>query len=199
MQENAPADADKTTSASEPKAPLASSMANFKAALRSIRKLRKHSQDSLADATGLSRGQIVRLERSEGSLRLTTLDLLAAALDVDVIDLLSPPGTELRGRCPQEYFIRLACNLYRARRKVGLSQERLAKKSNHFRTYVTRIETLLAIPSLAGLEDLAEHLGVSVLDLLMPVPDDEYQERRLRLPKSKPVANPDENANTDLD
>ncbi|WP_408733815.1 helix-turn-helix domain-containing protein [Paraburkholderia tropica] len=165
--------------------PEPESASHLKFRLRALREESNYSQEKLAEAAALSRGQIADIERGRGNLRFSTLDQIAAVLAVDVADLLAPPGTPPRGRSHQEYFIRVACNIHRARKAKGLSQEGLAKISGRFRTYVTRLEALHALPTIAGLEALSKPLEVSVLDLLQPVSDEDYEERRKRLEKSQ--------------
>ena len=58
-----------------------------------FRKLRQHrslSQEALSLAAGLERGYVGRLERSEYSTSLATLQKLALALDVDPSELTEP-------------------------------------------------------------------------------------------------------------
>ncbi|MDB2579264.1 helix-turn-helix domain-containing protein [Tateyamaria sp.] len=58
-----------------------------------IRKLRQHrflSQEALSLAAGLERGYVGRLERSEYSTSLATLQKLALALDIDPSELTEP-------------------------------------------------------------------------------------------------------------
>jgi transcriptional regulator with XRE-family HTH domain len=57
--------------------------------LRELRHRRGLSQAELAKRTGLRRATIVALERGQSSPRLTTLEKLATALGVSVVQLLT--------------------------------------------------------------------------------------------------------------
>lgn len=184
-----------------------------------LRKKRGLTQEGLAKEAGMSRTGLALIERGvERNVRLTTLDLLAKRLSVDVVDLLAgtgqepvadsaaitaevpeaKPGEEQSATeeseaepdeeqfpCSQEYFIRAACNIARYRKLAKLTQEELSALAHRYRTFVSSIEQLHALPTIVGLEALTEPLGVSVLDLLAPVTEDEYEERRARLPRSR--------------
>ncbi|KAF1048099.1 helix-turn-helix domain-containing protein [Xylophilus sp.] len=51
---------------------------------------------------------------------------------------------------------------------LGITQEELAERSSMFRTYLSRIESGRANPTLTALHVLAAALGVSVQELLLP-------------------------------
>lgn len=159
--------------------------AHLPTTLVTLRRRRNLSQDALAELSGISRGRIAQMERQHTNPRLLTLDQLAAALDVDILDLLEPPDARSHRKSPQESFVRVACNLARLRDINDISQERLAKAAGHFRTYVTNLEAMHELPTLSGLEKLADTLRVSVIDLLRPVPQAEYEKRRERLQNSR--------------
>lgn len=55
------------------------------------------------------------------------------------------------------------------RANLVITQEDLAERCGLFRTYLSRIETGRANPTLTMLYDLADALGVSVTDLLTPL------------------------------
>jgi transcriptional regulator with XRE-family HTH domain len=57
--------------------------------VRGFRHAKKLSQEELADLCGLHRTYIGSVERGERNATLSTLETLAAALDVSVIELLS--------------------------------------------------------------------------------------------------------------
>ena len=57
--------------------------------VRGFRHDKKLSQEELADLCGLHRTYVGSVERGERNATLSTLETLAAALDVSVIDLLS--------------------------------------------------------------------------------------------------------------
>lgn len=57
--------------------------------VRGFRHARKLSQEELADLCGLHRTYIGSVERGERNATLSTLEMLAAAFDVSVLELLS--------------------------------------------------------------------------------------------------------------
>lgn len=60
--------------------------------LRKFRKIRRLSQETLADLCGLHRTYIGAVERGERNVSLSTLEMLAAALGVTVPQLLTKDG-----------------------------------------------------------------------------------------------------------
>lgn len=70
----------------------------------------------------------------------------------------------------------LALNIRYLRRIKGLSQEKLADICGIHRTYVGSIERSERNVTLSSLELLANALGVSVVQLLTPVADDQHTE-----------------------
>ena len=60
--------------------------------VRRLRRARRSSQESLAEQCGLHRTYVGSIERAEKNLTLETLVVLANALDVEPIDLLSSDG-----------------------------------------------------------------------------------------------------------
>lgn len=57
--------------------------------IRGFRHAKKLSQEELADLCGLHRTYIGSVERGERNVTLSTLETLAGALDVSIIELLS--------------------------------------------------------------------------------------------------------------
>ncbi|WP_087750584.1 XRE family transcriptional regulator [Paraburkholderia caledonica] len=157
--------------------------------LRARRKELSLSQDTLSARSGVSRRAIIRIELAAAGEppdtvpRLSTLDMLAQALQLDVQDLaLGNVGGE-RAFCDQISLVRVAGNIARIRKELGLSQERLSGLSGRFREYVHRIEVLGFNPRISDLESITAALNCSVADLLAPIPEDEY---KLRLAKRTP-------------
>lgn len=72
------------------------------------------------------------------------------------------------------------------RSKKGMTQEDLADAANLFRTYMSRIETGLANPSLTVIHALANALAVSPGQLLEPPSQTDVPLRRTR--SSAPIA-----------
>jgi transcriptional regulator with XRE-family HTH domain len=58
--------------------------------LRSLRAERGLSQEGLAELAALHRTYVGSIERRERNVSLDNVERLAAALDVDIVDLLSP-------------------------------------------------------------------------------------------------------------
>ncbi|MFT9441980.1 MAG: helix-turn-helix transcriptional regulator [Acetobacter papayae] len=68
-----------------PSQPLIETLA---ANIRRLRNARNLSQEKLADICGLHRTYVGSVERGERNVTLSSLEMLANALDVSVIDLL---------------------------------------------------------------------------------------------------------------
>jgi transcriptional regulator with XRE-family HTH domain len=62
--------------------------------LKMLRKLRAMSQEELAEESGVGRATISRIERGETGAHGRTLRRLAAALGVDVAELVQVEGTD---------------------------------------------------------------------------------------------------------
>lgn len=58
--------------------------------VRNLRKVKNISQEELADLCGIHRTYVGSVERCERNVTLSTLELLANALGVSVIQLLTP-------------------------------------------------------------------------------------------------------------
>lgn len=67
--------------------------------VRAYRKQHRLSQEELADICELHRTYIGSVERRERNVSLSTLEVLAKALGVSVVELLTP-GTEDAGKAP---------------------------------------------------------------------------------------------------
>ncbi|WP_207002736.1 helix-turn-helix domain-containing protein [Trinickia mobilis] len=155
--------------------------------LRSRRDELGLSQESLARATGLSRSVVSRMERNAGNPLLSTLEILAMGLDLDVRILLAPEPNSKLVKSNQTPLVRVGGNIHRLRKKIGkrgLSQEKLSMLSGHFRTYITELEMARNSPSIADLESIADQLGVQVIDLLEPLDEVDYQTRVERFEKA---------------
>lgn len=62
--------------------------------MRRLRKAKQLSQEELADTADLHRTYIGSVERSERNVTLSSLETIAAALNVTVIDLLTEDDTK---------------------------------------------------------------------------------------------------------
>ena len=62
--------------------------------MKSLRRLRAMSQEELAEESGVARATISRIERGETGAHGRTLRRLAAALGVDVAELVQLEGTD---------------------------------------------------------------------------------------------------------
>ena len=70
-------------------APLRNARQRLASNLRSLRAKHKLSQEALADLVGLHRTYVGSVERSERNVSLDNVERLAAALGVDIAELLS--------------------------------------------------------------------------------------------------------------
>lgn len=78
----------------------------------------------------------------------------------------------------------LAKNLYRLRRDAGLSQACLAERTRLSQTWISRLESGNANPTIETLESLAKALDITVLDLMRgPL----ASPRRTRFPSRQPA------------
>ena len=145
------------------------------------------TQQGLADLTGFSRGYVATLERTSGNVRLSTLDTLASALMVDVVDLFGMTKSREVRTPNQKANIRAACHVRRLRKKAGLSQERLSEAAGLFRTYVTELESLVSNPVLSKLEAIADVLDVPVKSLLKSASERAYEERLAQRSTRAPI------------
>src|SRR5262245_36378960 len=59
--------------------------------LKALRALRGWSLEQLAEASGVSRGMLSKIERGEVSATASLLSRVSAALDIPLSDLLAPP------------------------------------------------------------------------------------------------------------
>lgn len=71
-----------------------------------------------------------------------------------------PPATRTRSD--------LAENVRRLRKGMNLNQEELAELADFHRTYVSQVECCNANITIGSLDRLAEVLGVTAVDLLLP-------------------------------
>lgn len=62
----------------------------------------------------------------------------------------------------------LARNVKKYRQQVGISQEKLSRLCGFHHSYVGRLERTGGNPVLTTMQQLAERLGVTVVDLLSP-------------------------------
>lgn len=69
----------------------------------------------------------------------------------------------------------------------GITQEELAERCEMFRTYLSRIESGLANPTLTALHVLAAGLEVSVIELLSP-PVSDAGSTSLRVRSAQPIS-----------
>lgn len=73
------------------------------------------------------------------------------------------------------------------RAQKGITQEELADRCEMFRTYLSRIESGLANPTLTALHVLAAGLEVSVPELLSP-PESDAETLSMRVRSARPVS-----------
>lgn len=70
--------------------------------IKEFRKLRKMTQETLAELTGLTQGQIVRIEKGQTDIGIEQLCVFAKALNVSFIDLLPPEIAKEYQLTPEE-------------------------------------------------------------------------------------------------
>ena len=68
-------------------------------------------------------------------------------------------------------------NVRRARKRSGLTQERLAKLSGYGQQYISTLEQGLRNPTIITIYEIAQALGVNYLELLLPAVDEPKQGR----------------------
>ena len=134
--------------------------------LRDLRDQKGMSQDTLAKVSNVSRPSITAIERGGSNPRMETLDRLARALDIDVLELIANEALPRRPSDDRPSLERIARNVNRLRTALGVSQEALSQRSQHFRTYVGNLERYMVNPSLADVEAIASALEVAVETLL---------------------------------
>jgi transcriptional regulator with XRE-family HTH domain len=160
--------------------------------LRELRKQKGMSQDALGQASGISRITLAAIERGIGNPRLSNLEHLANALDVDVLDLFLVRPTKDQRPIIDTCGLRIAKNLNRLRVPLSLSQEALSEQSGHFRTYVGNLEHQRVNPRINDLEQLAEVLGVDVPCFLSPIKRTDLKRKMQKMvPGKKPASSTD--------
>jgi transcriptional regulator with XRE-family HTH domain len=156
---------------------------NVAANVRRLRGLRGWTQKELAKRTGVTEGEMGKFESGRRALRTGTIARLAAALGVEVHELLVPSlvGASCRRRGvrnPIERVCRdVAENVYRLRGLRGWTQAGLAERMGTTSTVIRRFETENRELRLGTLLRLAVALDVEPEALLMPA---------TRTPKRRP-------------
>ncbi|MFC7633849.1 helix-turn-helix domain-containing protein [Paraburkholderia humisilvae] len=144
--------------------------------LRGRREELGFSQEAAARACGLSRSNFVHLEqKTVNNPRLSTLVRLADGLQLEILDLVDFQNGRRHHVNAQDPAIRLALNVHRLRKSMGLSQVDLSLQSGHFVRYINALEVIRADPSIDSLKRIAKQLGVASSDLLAPVPTPDYE------------------------
>lgn len=88
-------------------------------------------------------------------------------------------------RQPPDPRVLLGRKIKELRVRLGITQEELADRCHIFRTYLSRIESGRANPTLTALHVLADGLEVSVLELLSP-PEENLE--RVRVKSARPIS-----------
>jgi transcriptional regulator with XRE-family HTH domain len=127
------------------------------------------SQDALAKVSAVSRPSITAIERGQSNPRLETLEQLARALGVDLLELITSDVSNSLATDDRPALERVARNVNRLRAALGVSQQTLSEQSQHFRTYIGNLERQAISPSLADLEAIASVLAVGIEALLAPL------------------------------
>lgn len=141
--------------------------------LRRARRRASLTQVELSSATPLDRAAISRLECGERAPDLPTLLRLCAALDIQPTTLVrgigpkaSPGGTGVRGDVKDGPAARFGANLKWARKRAGISQERLALDAKVDRAAISVYENGGREPNLRTVLKLALKLEVRPAVLL---------------------------------
>lgn len=129
------------------------------------------SQDNLASCLKTDRTSISRIERTAPNVALDRVGLLAAALGVDVRQLLAVGAPQAQhgaadAASPTPQSIGTAVRRYRE--AAGASQRELGEKVGLDRNHISRIEVGATNIALDTLEKVATALEVSAADLLLP-------------------------------
>jgi transcriptional regulator with XRE-family HTH domain len=127
------------------------------------------SQDALAKASAVSRASITSIERGQSNPKLETLEQLAIALDVDLLALISNGPPYSSAADDRSSLERVARNVNRLRAALGVSQQTLSERSQHFRTYIGNLERQAVSPSMTDVEAIAAALEVGIEALLTPL------------------------------
>ncbi len=131
--------------------------------LRALRTERGWSQVQLAAAAGCGHTHVPEIETGKANCNLDTLDELALALTVDIVQLFAEtayPGIDCA--LAKE---RLPVNLRKLRLKHGLTQFEVAARANLNLTYVARIENGMYSLTIDRVNELARGLGVEAREL----------------------------------
>jgi transcriptional regulator with XRE-family HTH domain len=141
--------------------------------LRDARVRANYTQVQLSTAAPLDRAAISRLECGERAPDLTTLLRICAALGVSPRDLLRDIGPKTHQHAPtrgladdNEPGARFGANLRWARRRAGISQERLALDAKVDRAAISVYENGGREPNLRTVLKLALKLGIQPALLL---------------------------------
>lgn len=88
-------------------------------------------------------------------------------------------------KTPLDPKIALGLRVKQLRAEKEITQEELADRCDLFRTYMSRIESGLANPTLTALHTLARGLNVSIVELLAPPAPARPQRVRSVMPVSR--------------
>lgn len=140
--------------------------------LQKIRKRNGLSHSQMASATSLTRPGVIAIEQGRRpNLRLSTLVEIAAALKVDIVDLLAERELEAQVPDSRTPLDRISAALKVLRKEHDLSQEALSARAGRSLKYVGRIEQGLSNPTFGELLRLAEVLGVAPHSLFLDQPE----------------------------
>lgn len=133
--------------------------------ITALRTAGEWSMRALADQAHLSEGMLLHVEKARMNPSLTTVEKLAQALGVETGSLFGKRPVARQG---PEVFIEsiVAQNLVSARKRLTLTQEKLAQQSGISRPVIAHIERQARNPSLQTLARLAASLDLSIEALL---------------------------------
>lgn len=131
------------------------------AKLRLIREGRAMTLSELSEATGIPVETLAKYERNEEVPDLSTIEILAEALDVTARYFLDRTSSN----------VGIGQRLARARQQAGLTLTELAQRVGVSASMLSQIENDKVVPSLETLDKAAEALGLSVCYFLMDQED----------------------------
>lgn len=137
---------------------------DFGQRIRDLRTKGGLTQTELAERVGVSQAEIQRLETSQRRLKLDVAKKIAGTLGVDISAIINEEGST-----PIHSLV--AWNIRILREKSKLTQSQLAEKIGMSQSQIQKLEMGDRSLKIEALEKIADALGVSFWDLVVPVSD----------------------------